>query len=148
MNSSKEVIEACLKRTGKTRHAIAAPLGAQPGQIYGILAGKRFLSKSMCTRAAEILECEPAALYAIACAERETDRILRESLLKMARAALTAAIVVGISAPAVAAVERVNCILCQVVRRRRFEGLAALSAPFDRVGLPLFTVAHCRGALA
>ena len=112
MNSSKDVIKACMARTGKTRHAIAAPLGAQPSQIYGILAGKQFLTKAMAIRAAELLEVEPAAIYAIACADRERDRGLHDSLLKVARAALTAAIVVGISAPAVAAVERVNCILC------------------------------------
>ena len=112
MQSSIDIVQACMQKTGLTKHAIAAALGAQPGQIYKIIAGKLFLTKSMCEHAAGILEVEYAGLYNIACAERETNKVLKESLMRVAQPARTAALILGITAPLAGARGDGNCILC------------------------------------
>lgn len=156
MQSSNEVLDALAVRLGDvdapaSDYAMAKALGVTPQRMSAIRHGRLYLSKAMAIRAAEIMAVEPAALINIAAAERETNAIVKRSLLKVAQAALTVSLVVGISAPAAGAAKAVNCILCQLARRRRTARSRApswlTSHRYERA-LRLFTVPGERLALS
>lgn len=120
MQTSNDVLDAIAERyrTDKgpaSDYRIAKLLDVTPPRISSIRSGKLFISKSLAIKAAELLGIEPGPLVAIATAERETNEVLKASLLRMARHALTVVIVLCISAPLSVAGGRAAdalCILC------------------------------------
>jgi hypothetical protein len=100
-----------------------------------IRTGKRSLPANDCKKAGLALGVDPAALIAITIAEKQEDASLRRGLLKLARAALPAAVLaVGLQvgpAPSgnATAQQPAACLLCKVlpprrIRRRERRGVA------------------------
>lgn len=127
MQTSNDVLDALANRLGTpdkpaSDYRIARELDVTTQRISSIRHGRIFLSKSMAITASKLLEVEPAALIAIATAERETDQTVKESLLRIARASLAVSIALCVSAaPQLAAgtAAAAQCILCKVRRARR-----------------------------
>jgi transcriptional regulator with XRE-family HTH domain len=153
MKTSNDILDAVAKKLGGVNdHTIARETGLTPAAISLVRTGRRSISPRDCKKVAAVLGCEVGALVAIATAEREDDRAIRESLLKLAEGSLkiaaqtgkarrkvaaAALLAVGLQVaptPPVQAVQAVQqqpaaCLLCKVapprrIRRRERRGVA------------------------
>lgn len=93
MKSSVDILDELSKenkRRGETGsdYALATVLCTKPPRISDIRNGRQTLSKSLCRVAAYYLGVEYGALVTIAAADREKDKTLKDSLLKVAAAGL------------------------------------------------------------
>lgn len=71
MKTSADVIEAIKNRVEPhSYYRVSKVLGIPATEVSSIKAGRRYLTEKQALRAAEVLQCEPAIIIAVAAADR------------------------------------------------------------------------------
>lgn len=125
LKNSADILDALSRALGDcSDYRIAKELGTTTQNVSHARAGRRGLSRQQCKIAARILGCEPGALITIVAAEREEDRDLAASMLKVAARGMAAALLMGVctigsAPPAQAAGHNAESVYYVKSRRRR-----------------------------